>query len=85
MSRLADRYIPDALPPCERDLAEWLIRELGRIGQLFEKPRLTETFAEPAKPEAHVLLLADGVHWNPGSGRGTYRWDPDSTTWEPLE
>lgn len=75
------RYQPDAQPPVAPELRDWLLRELTIIGTLIDNPRVTETFAEPAKREPFVLLLADGTSWNPGSGRGIYFWDPAVSGW----
>lgn len=33
---------------------------------------LKELNAEPAKPAAGMIVLADGTNWNPGSGAGFY-------------
>ena len=84
MPRRRDRYSPDSQPPCDSALANWLQRELAVIGRLLEQPRLTETFAEPEKPEPFVLLLADGTLWDPGFGRGVYYWDPALSDWYLL-
>lgn len=81
-SRRADRFQPDQAPPgTSAELAAYLRREFERLAVLLERPRLTETFVEPSKPEPYVLLLADGTSWNPGFGRGVYFWDPSLSDW----
>ncbi len=34
----------------------------------------TELFAAPAKPYEWMLAVADGMHWDPGQGRGLYQY-----------
>lgn len=80
-NRRQRRYTPDGSPPAEPALRDWLLRELTVVATLLDNPRLTETFTAPAKPEAFVLLLADGTSWNPGFGRGVYFWDPNLSDW----
>lgn len=40
--------------------------------------------AEPARMRAGMLVLADGVNWNPGSGEGMYRRNAANTAWVHL-
>jgi hypothetical protein len=37
--------------------------------------------AEPASPAAGMVVLADGVSWDPGSGEGMYRRNAANTAW----
>lgn len=37
--------------------------------------------AEPSRPQAGMLVLADGVSWDPGSGEGMYRRNAANSSW----
>src|SRR3989304_1703836 len=37
--------------------------------------------AEPADKLDGLLAYADGITWNPGSGKGFYRWDATAAVW----
>lgn len=58
-------------------LERYVFRELERISNAFQVLN-TETNpvptlnAEPAKLKEGLLVIADGVDWNPGSGNGLY-------------
>lgn len=73
--RTFDKYSPESVP---RDKAEWqrfLNEEFRRIAYMFElilegNNEIRST--EPEKPRDGALVFADGVAWNPGSGRGFY-------------
>lgn len=66
-------------------LAEYLERELEEIERafsLFDFARLKQLNAEPAKPRAGMVVYADGMNWNPGSGEGIYAYH--SGSWNLL-
>jgi hypothetical protein len=42
---------------------------------------LDATTVAPAKPRDGDFRHADGTLWNPGSGKGFYRYDGNSLTW----
>ena len=65
---------------------EYLARELLRISQEFDmitQGRFLPVLASaPAKPREGMLAIADGVNWNPGSGKGLYEYK--SAGWSKL-
>jgi hypothetical protein len=70
-------YFPD-LAPETNELTEWVRRELEKISQVLENPDIPEFHIEPTKPRDGQVVRADGVHWDPGSGRGLYIYDEAS-------
>lgn len=79
------KFIPDPLAGIEsvQDLIAYLDRQLEKVSIEMGKAQdkeLEELHAPPAKPRNYMVAAADGVHWNPGSGRGVYiylggRWN----------
>lgn len=72
-------------PPADlrdSDLGRWVIEELRRIGEAMKHPRIFVLHVEPTKPQDGELYYADGTNWDPGSGRGAYRYDSSGPTWE---
>lgn len=77
-------YVPETQPFFHdlEELRTWLTLELQRLADgneaLFRNP-LPISFAPPSKlPDASEEILfafADGVEWDPGSGRGLYLYD----------
>lgn len=56
-------------------LVSWITRELDSISDTFtgvQTIMLQEMYTPPAKFVNGMIVLADGTHWNPGSGRGFY-------------
>lgn len=43
--------------------------------------QIERTYAAPNKLVDGMIRFADGATWNPGSGRGLYRYDSTSATW----
>ena len=43
---------------------------------------IEESNAAPDNPTEEMIVFADGTNWDPGSGRGLYRFN--GTTWEAL-
>ena len=42
----------------------------------FERTKIA-----PSKPKEPTLRYADGVNWNPGTGKGWYSYDESSGAW----
>lgn len=71
-------------PPQEYE-PSYVQRELEKVEKAFDVQdvvRLAETAVAPAKPREGQLRFADGVNWNPGSGRGIYAFY--SGVWNKL-
>ena len=71
------RYEPENPPIIEENpaLAAYLVQELRRITEAFagvEEIRLVELNVAPDKPRDGMIILVDGVNFNPGSGAGFY-------------
>lgn len=73
-------YSPDAVPEdAPAGLKAWLAEQTRRIAAtlnqgLFAAP----TGVEPARPRDGMIVYADGVKWNPGSGEGFYGYENGS-------
>ena len=74
------QYVP--IPPGEidnfDDMLLYLLRELREISKSFEGVEaiiLEKMYVEPEKRVDGMVVYADGVEWNPGSGVGVYRWN----------
>lgn len=66
---------PNASSPEGRALLVYLQRELNAIAMAMatiEATQYTLLGREPTKPRAGLVVAADGVGWNPGSGAGLY-------------
>ena len=74
------RYIPGFIPD---DMTR---REFEKIAQALESAneRLTLQVLHkaPEKYREGTIVMADGTHWNPGSGAGFYGYH--SGTWNKL-
>lgn len=69
------------------ELGRYLYSELQELARAFggvETIILPELHVEPAKKVNGHLAYADGVSWNPGSGRGVYRYDSGTGSWHFL-
>ncbi len=56
-------------------LWRYIDEELNHISREFGEMSTVElraSNAEPAKPREGMLVYADGVNWDPGSGTGVY-------------
>lgn len=75
---MADPYVPDTVPGDLNDpkkLQEFLDREHRKIAasiSVASALTLEVLFVAPTKPTDGMLVLADGVSWNPGAGAGIY-------------
>lgn len=65
------------------DWAEAEFLMLGRDLAGYVTLDLTISYREPVKPRPGMLVCADGVEWNPGSGEGLYRFTV-AGTWKYL-
>lgn len=74
-----EKYTPGPVPATYSP--EYLRAELARIaaslGQVIDGQRI-ELHAPPARLFENLTVLADGTDWNPGSGRGEYRYQGGS-------
>ena len=83
------QYEPKTIPLFEnqdmQNLISYVYRELQSISKAFDgvqAVQLTETFVAPKRYQKGTICFADGVHWNPGSGKGFYAYD--GTSWHFL-
>jgi hypothetical protein len=78
-------YAPAPVPAKAEALPAFLTAELRAIAsaiQLLAAGHVDMSFAPPAKPRDGDIRLADGTHWNPGSGAGVYAYYGGS--WKKL-
>lgn len=64
------------------DIQQYAEREFSRIEEelrLLRDGIMDIRYVLPEKPK-NGLYYADGVQWNPGSGKGIYRYDEDTAT-----
>lgn len=69
-------YAPGPVPPT--NLGAYVRQELEKLKNELQPQKtlqLEVSYAEPTKPRAGMLAIADGTSWNPGSGAGLYRHD----------
>jgi hypothetical protein len=77
-------YIPQNPPEDPARLQGFLRDELQRIRFAIEAlaaGHLDPTHIVPVKPRDGDWRYADGTNWNPGSGRGFYRFDGPTLAW----
>lgn len=70
-------YEPTPMGPVvdAQDLADYLHRELIKLSEELTRVNhvlITTRSTEPSKPQEGMVVIADGVSWNPGSGGGFY-------------
>lgn len=69
-------YRPTQVPSDAAQLPVYLERELRALAQVINGATpvlsLVTSHAEPARLFDGLIVLADGVNWNPGSGAGFY-------------
>jgi len=59
------------------ELRDFIERELTQIAREFSETTVVELrpiYAAPKKPREGMIVSADGVEWNPGSGAGSYEY-----------
>ena len=70
-------YVPN-MPPVEGPLATYIHEEFLRIseeiGLIREGRGLSPLALAPKKPREGMIVVADGVNWNPGAGLGAYEF-----------
>jgi hypothetical protein len=81
-----NRYEPEAPPESGgvEELRAYLSQELRRLAALVNMladGQIERTQAPPAKLVDGMIRYADGTNWNPGSGRGIYRYDSTTPGW----
>ena len=77
-------YTPTVLPQNPAGLARYVELELSKVADAFDNVEgaiMLELNVEPDKRRNGMLRFADGVNWNPGSGRGIYWYDGDAAAW----
>lgn len=75
-----------ALGPASTQISEEVMRKFAELEVRVNRGvmrRLTILYAAPEKPQAGLLVYADGTVWDPGSGEGVYRYSLGNT-WEFL-
>jgi hypothetical protein len=80
-------YQPAQVPNDPADYPRYLREEFDRIAAaigLLAAGHDDMIYKEPPRPRMGDRVLADGTTWNPGSGRGYYWYDSDSSTWNFL-
>lgn len=78
-------YAPSPVPTeVSIRLLDWLRREFAAVksGLDQHQPDLMPMPAPPDRPIEGMLRYADGVNWDPGSGKGVYVYD--GATWVKL-
>ena len=63
-----------------QDLEQRLAAALNALAAM----KLERQYAPPDKPRDGALYLADGVEWDPGSGRGVYCYDEVNNAYNQL-
>lgn len=70
-----------------QDLTRFVMEELQQIARMsggVETVVIPVSNAPPTKTVDGHIAYADGTNWNPGSGRGMYRWDSGTSSWHFL-
>lgn len=72
-------YEPGKLPLNKDSIFTWLEKELEKISEAMRSQQdfvlLRSLAVEPKKRRKGMIVYADGVSWNPGSGEGVYRFN----------
>lgn len=71
-------YSPNDPPADPQQLQRFLREELAKISVAVNRVADgydSVTYVEPDKPRDGMRRNADGVQWDPGSGKGLYRFD----------
>ncbi len=72
-----DRYLPD-----ERVIGERITDLEQKLDHLnLFLATMVEVYSEPSKPRNGVFVFADGTTWDPGSGRGLYIYNGNTSAW----
>lgn len=81
-----NRYEPEPVPDGGGlpELRSYVGQELARLSALVNMladGQIERSYAPPAKLIDGMIRYADGVSWNPGAGRGIYRYDITTPGW----
>jgi len=73
-------------PPSTNDGIISYVNALNTTLEELNRPelqhfQLEEWNYEPGNKVQNMVVMADGTNWNPGSGRGMYRYEAASDTW----
>lgn len=63
------------IPQDSAEFVGWVTDEFRRLAaalQLAIARNVEKSFVAPSKPRDGMVVFADGVKWNPGSGQGFY-------------
>lgn len=70
-------YTPRIPPSKPEDLLPYLDDEFGRVAAVVNDGLAGQweiRYVVPPKRKPGMVVYADGVKWNPGSGEGLYRY-----------
>lgn len=70
-------YTPKVPPILQEEFLPYLLEELDKIALELNSLIVGEhqiLYKEPLKIRPGMVVYADGVQWNPGSGEGLYRY-----------
>ena len=71
-------YYPKIPPNDVSQIPQFLMQELSNINQAMSEPTafylLEMLTSPPTKIRQGMIVLADGVRWNPGAGSGVYAY-----------
>lgn len=84
---MADKYTPDPITGVKsvEELMNFVVQEYQKISDFLEgvlTKEIPELSKEPLKPRERMIVAADGIQWNPGSGKGIYTYL--NGKWLPL-
>jgi hypothetical protein len=74
--------VPRVSNPETQQVLDIIWERLQRLESELSFFSIEESFVEPDNPIDGMVVFADGTSWNPGSGRGLYRFDGSS--WESV-
>lgn len=80
------RYVPSPIPETG-DWKQYVEQELRNISALLNvlaEGQIERSYVVPEKLIDGMIRYADGASWNPGSGRGIYRYDSTTPGWVLL-
>jgi hypothetical protein len=85
MAQYEPRTIPQFTDKDMQTLTSYIYRELQNISNAFtgvQQVQLQMLSVPPTRLITGMVVLADGVHWNPGAGKGFYGYD--GSQWQFL-
>lgn len=74
-------YNPATVPFDPKALVEYLNREMPRLAAELNAALAQQMVVYHSPPERprNGLYYADGTNWDPGSGKGVYRYDESAS------